>query len=79
MERIICIYNSPLIDYTKRISNFDTQLSIKIIIKEAIAIRPIDRFGLVGGNGSIPILMAAANCSRSSSMVTIMLRYRHMS
>ncbi len=73
------MYNRALIRQRKRISNFETQLNIKIIINEAMAILPSDLFGLLGGKGSIPTLKAAANSSRSSSMVTIILRYRHMS
>ncbi len=51
--------------------NFDTQLIIIIDINEAIAYFAQGFFGFGGGKGSIPMSIALANISRSSSIVTM--------
>ena len=62
-----------------RIRNLETQLIIIIDMKEAIAYFAQGLFFLGGGNGSIPMSIAVANISRSSSIVTMRVPDHDMS
>ena len=53
--------------------NFETQLIIMILMKDAMAYFAHGFFSFFGGNGSIPMSIAVANISRSSSIVTMMV------
>jgi len=61
----------------KRIKYLETHDNIIIDKNDAMAYFAHGRFGLGGGNGSIPISIALANISRSSSIVT-MLQPKHV-
>ncbi len=65
--------------HKNRIRNFETQLTIMIVINEAIAYLAHGLFGLGGGNGSMPISKDVANISRSSSIVTMLVPDHGMS